>query len=699
MRGPEPVSSTAQPSRNTAISPAHARAMPHVATWNVEASRLWGGAAVALSLLALCVRVFQIDRESLWLDEGYTLFFSQLPLKQLFLIGGAHEHPPLYYLIVHVLLAIHHSFLITRYISAISGALSVLVLYALGRRLFGPIAGITAAALLTVSPFQVWWSQDGRAYELAGLLVLLSYLLVFRALDRPARRSWVAYSVVTTLALYTEYTTAFVLLPQSLLFLRARSLGQHRSILASWGLSALLFAPWLTVLSHDAASVATDYWIPMPSWSALQTTVLEFLGLIVPCPKYPCVGRAAAMPVVMGHEAVIASIAIAMGLSAALFALLARRLELSITTLWLVLPFSIVLALATRRSLYVDRVFLDATFAWYLLLGALLVAARRHWQVVLAALVVCCLGLGSLVNLRLVYAEASNPDWRSLARDLHAAYRPGQTVIYNPAVLRTLTGAYLPEGWHPTRQQPLWFHGYLDVPGWQSKYSHLKDIAVHDSRVAPQLRYSHFDTILRNIQLRKAVAGQRHVWLVTQDYSGVMDNRRWLGVHGFHLLLSQIYYGDARLEFWSRDAPASVGPPVVDSGFHAGWTTAGKVVVGRMRVAALQGPSHMAHAFTPAPGGMYVVNVEYRAFPGSFPSVQVRVHDRAGHILGRIINRFGGVLDTFPRTEWYNLPVNGVWLSQPFGFVAPPGATGATITLGNAAGTCLWRNITVRRET
>jgi hypothetical protein len=63
-----------------------------------------------------------------------------------------------------------------------------------------------------------------------------------------------------------------------------------------------------------------------------------------------------------------------------------------------------------------------------------------------------------------------------------------------------------------------------------------------------------------------------------------------------------------------------------------------------------------------------------------------------------MISRFGRLLDTFPRTEWYHLPVNGAWLTQPFGFVAPPGAVRATLRVQNLWGTCYWRHLAVYRQ-
>ena len=255
----------------------------------------------------------------------------------------------------------------------------------------------------------------------------------------------------------------------------------------------------------------------------------------------------------------------------------------------------------------------------------------------------------------------------------------------------------MPGGWHATREQLLWFHAYLDIPGWKGRYAAVEKSMLNDSRVPTQLRHGMFDTLLRDNQLMAATSGERQVWLVTQDYAGVTDTRRWLSDHGYHNLLSEIYFGDARLELWDRGTPASFGPAILRPGFDGLWATVGSVAR-QGKALTESGASRAVRTFDISGGRPYVANIEYRGLPGSAPHVAIQTFDRAGHVLGTITDRFGNVLDSFPRTEWYDMPVNGVWISQPFGFVAPQDAVRATFALTNQWGTCYWRNIAVYAE-
>jgi hypothetical protein len=633
-------------------------------------------------LAALILRLFQIGHEPLWLDEGYTLLFSGLPFPRLIAVGGAHEHPPMYYSIVHLVMLANHSFLVPRVISAVAGALAVGLVYVLGRNLYGTVAGLIAAALTAISPFHVWYGQDGRGYELAGVCVLLSYFFLFRALSPgSSRRTWILYALALAACVYTEYTTLFAVLPQGLLILTARRRGAVRALLLSWLGAGLLFLPWLGMLALDIRGIAADYWIPAPTTDGVANTVLEFLGFMTPCPSPPCAGTEVGLPLLAGHEVAIAACVIFIALAVLTWVAVRRDLISTVIALWLVAPFAVVLLIAARRSLYLDRVFLDATFPMYLLLGygASRIAFRRVMVVVPGLAGVLLIAGASVANLRPIYADQVNPDWKSAGRDLGAAYRPGQAVVFNPGVLATLIRAYLAPGWHATFERPLWSRSYVDVPGWQDRFP-ITPTASKAERHAVEAR-------LRDIQFGQAARGHRQVWLVTYDYPGMNDSRRWFTEHGFRLLLSETYAGNTRIELWDRDPPSAFGAPVVPGGDFSTWTKRGNVQVFG-GVVMVNGTTLLARRFPVHSGGTYTVSVQYLGEPpSSKPRIDVRVFDRAGRELG-----------DFPRTEWYDWPVNGVWLSQPFGFVAPPGADHAQIRFATAWGEGFFRHVAVYTE-
>lgn len=641
---------------------------------------LWLVLPVLLFLGALALRLWQIGHESLWLDEGYTLLFSRMPLTKLILVGGAHEHPPLYYLLVHTVLALRDAPLVPRYISAVAGAGSVAAIYFLGRRMFGMPAGLVAALITLISPFHLWYSQDGRAYELAGLTVLLSYLALYHALDRPRFLSWLLYAVLSALALYTEYTTLLVLLPQAILWQRARAQGNGTDLIRAWLGAGALFSPWLGTVLLDAKSIAGNYWIPTPTVATVTGTLLQFLGLRTPCPSPPCVGAETPFPLLVGHETSAAAVTLGAVLVVGLVALRRHDFNLQVLTAWVLVPFAFILLLAVWWSLYLDRVFLDCSLALYLLVGAGLTRFwRRHYLPALVATIALLpLGPGAVINDHLMQVQPTNPNWKSAMRDLAAVYRPSQAVAFVPGVVRQMAAAYLPPNWHARHELSLWYHAYLDVPGWESRYAGATDDQ------------------LRDLQLRALARGQRQIWLITEDYTGLSDTREWFAQHGFHLLLSQMYRGDTRIELWDRRPPAAVGPLVLGRPWSR-WQVHG-TVYRSTSTATERGQASLSTRFSVRALRAYTVAVHYRGLPPAAPTVLIRVYNRRGVLLSRMTDGMGNVWEGYPHAKWYDLPANGAWVSEPFGLITPPGSVSATITLSNAWGWSSWRHIDVYRQ-
>lgn len=625
------------------------------------------GAAVAgLTLIALVIRAAGINHESLWLDEGYTLLFSRLPFPQLISVGGAHEHPPLFYVLCHLLFGVNASPLMPRLVSLVAGTLLIPLVYFLGRRLLSPTAGLLAALLIAISPLAIWYSQDGRAYALASLLVAASYLLLLRAIDGRSRADWTLYCLCVLACLYTEYTTIFALVPHVFFLRRARR------ELTFAGLAVFVgYLPWLSVLLHNTMEVAGDYWIPPPTLGSVTTTALGFLGVVTPCPSPPCSGFSP--PGIAAIGTLLAALLVVALAILTFWSWRARSWSRMVLLTWLLCPFVIILALAPFRSLYLDRAFVDSLAPFALLLAAGVLALPLRLGAGLAAVVLA----SNLATSTLLFTTHSNPDWRSLARDFAAAYRPGDAIMYNPGVLKSLLSAYLPSDWHPTRERGLWSRSYVDVPGWQKYYPRATGTDK------PTRMY--VDAVLRNRQLRSVSTGERNVWLVTLDYSGLNDTRRWFISHGFQPRMSELYDGDSRLELWSKDPPSALGPAVVPARWGPRWKLNGQTRVAGGVVLERQHAT-LARSFAVGPGGLYSVQVHYRSQWG-FPLLSVDLYDRNGALLA-----------TFPRTKWYGFPANGVWLSQPFGFIAPPGAVRARITAATKWGQVAWQTIAVYRS-
>jgi len=156
--------------------------------------------------------------------------------------------------------------------------------YGVAARLCSTRAAVFAAVLLAGSVFQIEFAQEARMYALLALLSTLSVAAFIRMLESSSPRAFVAYSVVTTLMVYTHAYAAFVLAGQaaSLAWIAAQNREQATTLATRWVLAMTIvlvaFLPWLAIFTWQFSSVQRAFWIPEPRWSSAWAPLLAYAG-------------------------------------------------------------------------------------------------------------------------------------------------------------------------------------------------------------------------------------------------------------------------------------------------------------------------------------------------------------------------------------------------------------------------------------
>ncbi len=153
---------------------------------------LWRLLLLAILLVALFLRVYRLGEQSLWYDEAVTAQVASQGMAELTRWTADDIQPPLYYYVVAgwTRLAGRGEWAL-RFPSAFFGTLTVALLWALARRLFGgeragQTASLVAALLAALSPLYVYYAQEARMYTLLTFLGLLSGYALLRATERDA---------------------------------------------------------------------------------------------------------------------------------------------------------------------------------------------------------------------------------------------------------------------------------------------------------------------------------------------------------------------------------------------------------------------------------------------------------------------------------------------------------------------------------
>ena len=133
------------------------------------------------ALVTLAVTLYQIQRPSLWRDEGATLIAVHRSLPQLLrMLGHADVVHGAYYVLMWFETRVAGTgTLALRFPSAVAMAVAAGVIAVLGRRLASTRAGLAAGLVFAALPTVTWYGQNARSYALVtALATIASYLLV-----------------------------------------------------------------------------------------------------------------------------------------------------------------------------------------------------------------------------------------------------------------------------------------------------------------------------------------------------------------------------------------------------------------------------------------------------------------------------------------------------------------------------------------
>jgi len=459
---------------------------------------------VAVLLLGFGLRLVRLGAGSLWYDETVSVHLAGKAPAALVAHTAGDIHPPGYYLLLHGWLGLAGAAeapaatvdFLAAFLSLFFGLLLVALAYRLALAVFGPPAGLLAAFLVAISPYNLWYSQEVRMYTLAaalgtGLIYVVLRLLRPRPGRGPGASPWFwlgLYVLLGALGLWSLYYFAFLLLALNLMAggwwlarrvshrqgatsqpaganPRGRPVGQVQDLplprtmgisdgsvawLGRWALAQagvlLLYSPWLPV----ALRQATDP--PVPPWRSFtglgQVLVESWTALSLGQSVMPTTGWP---PLWVWPVLLLFAILFVLGLATR-----RRPAEPLLLAGCVVLPVALIYTASLLTPLYhVRYVFPYSTPFYVIVAGGLALLARRWrawgrapaWRSLAAGLALTIIVVSSGAS---VYAYHTDPAY---AADDHAAavtflaerWRPGDAILVDagyvyPAVLHYWDG-------------------------------------------------------------------------------------------------------------------------------------------------------------------------------------------------------------------------------------------------------------------
>jgi mannosyltransferase len=411
------------------------------------------GALLAVSVL---LRTRELDA-GFWIDEGLSVGIADRPLGDIPGVLRQDGSPPLYYVLLHVWLAIAgRSEESVHGLSVLFAALCVPVAFWAGWTLFGRRTAWVAALCAAVNPFLTQYAQEGRMYTLVALLGMVSTTFWLQAFttdsDEPRKAPAIGFAVAFAAMLYTHNWALFFGAATGVAWLYllwragpARRRRLFRTGLLAYGGAILLYAPWLPSALYQAAHTGAP-WSKSPSLAALASVPAAILGEVAEVAVFLAAG-----------SGVVALVGLRGARGRAAVALLVIA-ALTIALAWIGSQLS---------PAWANR-YLAAGVAPFLLVAAAGFAHAGR------------LGLVGLALVAVLWAIDGAPSRKSNVRDVATSIapslRPGDLVVATQPEQVSVLDYYLPEGLrYATLTGPVRDSGVAD---WRDGVERLRETSA-----------------------------------------------------------------------------------------------------------------------------------------------------------------------------------------------------------------------------
>jgi uncharacterized membrane protein len=169
---------------------------------------------IITTLMGAYLRLHSLGSESLWLDEAVTYFIgSSHSFSEVWAGAMKDRHPPLHFIIIHLVSLFSSTEFALRFPSAIFGILTIPATYLLADSLFGKKEAIISAFILAISTTHVYYSQEARMYAQMVLFSVMSIYFIYNAYKSNSHFMWGGFAISSALAFYSFYYTVFLVIP------------------------------------------------------------------------------------------------------------------------------------------------------------------------------------------------------------------------------------------------------------------------------------------------------------------------------------------------------------------------------------------------------------------------------------------------------------------------------------------------------
>lgn len=208
-------------------------------------------------VFCISIRLTFITQKNLWFDEVFSWNLSIDSFYEIIVRTSNDIHPPLYYFILKIWnFLIGDSVFSMRFLSALFTSSAVFLLYPLARKILSPVNSFIVLILYSVSPLNLYYSQEVRMAAMNLFLNLGSVYFLTILISRDLKikeliknKIFYFYVFFTASALYTHYFSFFILTAEItyIIFLNRLSLKKYKKYIAVYLFIFAIYSAWVQV--------------------------------------------------------------------------------------------------------------------------------------------------------------------------------------------------------------------------------------------------------------------------------------------------------------------------------------------------------------------------------------------------------------------------------------------------------------------
>lgn len=397
-----------------------------------------------ICLVSLFLGLFSISKQSLWLDEYTSIQVAEKDLDKI-ITGKAFDNhtPPFYYMLMHFWLKLGNSEFVLRSFSVIFAVLSIYLIYFLGKMIFSYRIALFSASLTAISPFHVYYSQEGRMYTLLMVLTVAAIIYFIRIIESGRFKDYLLFFLLSVIGIYTHYYYAFLLLSLNIVYFYRFFKKRDELTLKYWFILQILISvsllPWMSVILNIAQSGGQQRTF---LFSVIPYTFFRFNAGYSMFPLNIGV-KEKFLNAILEHIWELSWFYIFFGVLFiyGLIKIVKEGKNKDIIIAWLFLPAFISLMLSYKINMLSER-YLSISFPPYILLLAFAILSIR--KTIVRNIIICLCTITFLVGLSYYYFSQNfgKEQWRDVASHISIHGEQQELIITEAAFVAPLFSYY-----------------------------------------------------------------------------------------------------------------------------------------------------------------------------------------------------------------------------------------------------------------